>query len=83
MRLIDAKVLKQAIMMQGLMIFNDLDFVDKAFKIVDRQDEVYAVPVDWIAKYLRTADDNTDQVIAEMMSKYYEGKNEQGNPAGS
>lgn len=72
MMLIDAKVLKQDLMLYGLIVFADLDLVTKAVKIVNRQIEVAAVPVDWITEYMRTADDNADSVISEMMRKYYE-----------
>ena len=44
----------------------------KAIERVNRLPEVDAVPVEWIVEYLRTADDNADSVIAEMMRKYYE-----------
>ena len=74
-KLIDAKVLKQDLMMYGLIVFADMDVVTKAMKIVNRQLYVDAVPVDWIAKYMQTADDNADSVIAEMMRKYYDEKN--------
>lgn len=74
MGLIDKKVLKQDLMMYGLIVFADMDIVTKAMKIVNRQLEIDAVPVDWIAKYLRTADDYADSVIAEMMRKYYDDK---------
>lgn len=45
MQLIDAKVLKQDLMMYGLIVFADMDLVTKAMKIVNRQPEIDAVPV--------------------------------------
>ena len=45
MGLIDSKALKQDLMLYGLIVFADLDFVNKAVKIVNRQPTVDAVPV--------------------------------------
>jgi hypothetical protein len=44
-KMIDAKALKQDLMMYGLIVFADMDLVTKAIKIVNRQLEVDAVPV--------------------------------------
>jgi len=74
-KLIDVKALKQDLMMYGLIVFADMDVVTKAMKIVNRQPDIDAVPVDWIATYRRTVDDSADSAIAEMMRKYYDEKN--------
>ena len=73
--LIDAKALKQDLMMYGIIVFADLDLVTKAVKIVNSQLEVDAVPVEWIVGYIQTADENANSVISEMMREYYGERN--------
>lgn len=73
--LIDAKVLKQDLMLYGLAVFADMDLVTNAVKIVNRQPDVDAVPTDWIAKYVQKSDDDVNSVICEMMREYYDERN--------
>lgn len=72
-KLIDVKTLKQDLMMYGLIVFADMDVVTKAMKIVNRQIEIDAIPVDWIEKRIINAEDEGQDVLARMWRELING----------
>ena len=79
-KLIDVKTLKQDLMMYGLIVFADMDVVTKAMKIVNRQIEIDAIPVDWIEERIRNAKCAGNSLIAQMWQELIDGyRREHGN----